>query len=77
MCAVPSVVAYDELLSGPFKTFLDCSNKIGDEVAEIAKIVEATFKTQRAFLVAAAKSKKPTEAELPKASMKILFYYWY
>ena len=33
----------------------------------MGKLVEAAFKTQRAFLVAASKSKKPTPELLPKA----------
>lgn len=63
---VPFVVAYDTLLSGPFKTFLDKSNAIGGDVAAMAKLVESAFRTQRAFLVTAAKSTKPTDAQLPK-----------
>jgi len=63
---VPHVVAYDTLLSGPFKLFLDKSNAIGNEVAEMAKLVETAFKTQRAFLVTASKSKKPSQDQLPK-----------
>ncbi|XP_076066666.1 adenylyl cyclase-associated protein 1 isoform X2 [Oratosquilla oratoria] len=66
VCTVPFVLAYDDFLSGPFKSFLDCSEKIGGDVASIAKIVQATFTTQRAFLVMVSKSKKPSEADLPK-----------
>jgi len=62
----PFVVAYDTLLTGPFKDFLDKSNQIGDHVAEMAKLVEAAFKAQRAFLVTAAKSTKPSADDLPK-----------
>jgi len=64
---VPFVTAFDTLLSGPFKHFLDKSNEVGEEVAAMGKLVEAAFKTQRAFLVAASKSKKPTPELLPKA----------
>jgi len=62
----PFVVAYDTLLTGPFKDFLDKSNQIGDHVAEMAKLVETAFKAQRAFLVTASKSTKPSAEELPK-----------
>jgi len=63
---VPFVVAFDTLLSGPFQTFIDKSNEIGGDVAEMAKLVDMAFKTQRSFLVTAAKSKKPTQEQLPK-----------
>ena len=28
----PFVIAFDEILSGPVKQFMECSEKIGDEV---------------------------------------------
>ncbi|XP_068216986.1 adenylyl cyclase-associated protein 1 isoform X2 [Palaemon carinicauda] len=65
-CTVPYVVAYDELLSGPFKIFMDCSNQIGGDVASIAKLVQETFINQRAFLVMASKSQRPLDSELPQ-----------
>lgn len=63
---VPFVVAYDTLLSGPFKTFLDKSNAIGGDVAAMAKLVDTTFRTQRSFLVTASKSTKPSQDNLGK-----------
>ncbi|XP_042222726.1 adenylyl cyclase-associated protein 1-like isoform X4 [Homarus americanus] len=65
-CTVPFVLAYDDLLSGPFKTFFDCSMKIGGDVASIAKMVQSTFINQRAFLVMASKSQRPLDSELPQ-----------
>nr|XP_053653217.1 adenylyl cyclase-associated protein 1-like isoform X2 [Cherax quadricarinatus] len=65
-CTVPFVLAYDDLLSGPFKTFFDCSMKIGGDVAAIAKMVQSTFINQRAFLVMASKSQRPLDTELPQ-----------
>ncbi|XP_069160843.1 adenylyl cyclase-associated protein 1-like isoform X2 [Procambarus clarkii] len=65
-CTVPFVLAYDDLLSGPFKTFFDCSMKIGGDVASIAKMVQSTFINQRAFLVTASKSQRPLDTELPQ-----------
>lgn len=63
---MPYVLAYDDLLSGPFKAFLETSNKIGGDVAEIAKMVQSTFINQRAFLVMASKSQRPLDIELPQ-----------
>ncbi|XP_027212254.2 adenylyl cyclase-associated protein 1 isoform X3 [Penaeus vannamei] len=65
-CTVPFVLAYDDLLSGPFKAFLDTSNQIGGDVAAIAKMVQETFINQRAFLVMASKSQRPLDSELPQ-----------
>lgn len=65
-CTVPYVLAYDDLLSGPFKTFVDCSNQIGGDVAEITKLVQETFINQRAFLVMTSKSQRPLDTELPQ-----------
>lgn len=67
-CTVPFVLAYDDLLSGPFKTFFECSMKIGGDVAAIAKLVQDTFINQRAFLVMASKSQRPLDTELPQVS---------
>ncbi|XP_071546629.1 adenylyl cyclase-associated protein 1 isoform X2 [Panulirus ornatus] len=65
-CTVPFVLAYDDLLSGPFKTFFDCSMKIGGDVENIAKLVQSAFINQRAFLVMATKSQRPLDTELPE-----------
>lgn len=65
-CTVPYVLAYDDLLSGPFKTFYDCSQKIGGDVATITKLVQECFINQRAFLVMASKSQRPLDSELPQ-----------
>lgn len=69
---MPFVVAYDDLLSGPFKTFFECSMKIGGDVATIAKLVQDAFINQRAFLVMASKSQRPLDTELPQVSIFIL-----
>ena len=55
----PIVVAYDEILSGPFKTYCELSQKIGGDVATHGAMVEAAINAQREFLVVASKSKKP------------------
>lgn len=71
-CTVPYVLAYDDLLSGPFKTFFDCSQKIGGDVATIAKLVQECFINQRAFLVMASKSQRPLDTELPQVPLSLL-----
>ncbi|KAK4304249.1 hypothetical protein Pmani_013004 [Petrolisthes manimaculis] len=65
-CTVPYVLAYDDLLSGPFKTFYECSQQIGGDVAAMAKLVQEAFINQRAFLVMASKSQRPLDSELPQ-----------
>ncbi|XP_063840722.1 adenylyl cyclase-associated protein 1-like isoform X3 [Scylla paramamosain] len=65
-CTVPFVLAYDDLLSGPFKTFFDTSQKIGGDVATITNLVQECFINQRAFLVMASKSQRPLDTELPQ-----------
>merc|ERR1711910_110857 len=39
-----SLVAFDEILNGPFRTYLDLSKRIGSEVATITEMVETAFK---------------------------------
>lgn len=74
-CTVPYVLAYDDLLSGPFKIFYDCSQKIGGDVATIAKLVQECFINQRAFLVMASKSQRPLDSELPQVLLTVVLLY--
>ena len=60
----PFVEAFDEIVSGPFKTYCELSQKIGGDVKTHVGMVEAAFKAQREFLVIASKSKKPSDKEL-------------
>merc|ERR1712179_815525 len=60
----PFVAAFDDILSGPFKTFCDLTQKIGGDVTTHGNMVEAAFKAQREFLVIASKSKKPADKDL-------------
>jgi len=64
--SVPYIVAWDDMLNGPFRSFMDKSKSIGGDVETIAKLVEGCFLTQRAFLICATKSNKPSEADFPK-----------
>ena len=56
-----SLTAYDDIVNGPFKTYLDLSKRIGDEVASIGNMVEVAFKAHRAYLEMASKAKKPAQ----------------
>jgi len=60
-----SLLAYDDIVNGPFKTYLDLSKRIGSEVATIGEMVEAAFKAHRAYLEMATKAKKPSAGDLP------------
>jgi len=60
-----SIVAFDEILNGPFRTYLELSKKIGSEVATISEMVETAFKAQRSYLEMATKAKQPSQGELP------------
>jgi len=64
--STPYIVAWDDMMNGPFKNFMDKSKLIGGEVETIAKLVQGCFLTQRAYLICATKSNKPNEADLPK-----------
>jgi len=63
--AAAFVAAFDAIISSSFKTFMDCSKKIGGDVATIAGLTEAAFKAERNFLDMASKSKKPGDKDLP------------
>lgn len=39
-----NVSYYEAILQGPFKTYLQCSSKIGGDVAAHAKLVETAFR---------------------------------
>ena len=56
-----SLTAFDDILNGPFKTYLDLSKRIGSEVATIGEMVEAAFKAHRAYLEMATKAKQPSQ----------------
>lgn len=66
VCSTPYIVAWDDMMNGPFTQFLAKSKSIGGDVETISKLVEGCFLTQRAFLICATKSNKPSEADLAK-----------
>ncbi len=59
------VSAFDEIVSGPFRTYADLSAKIGGDVAAHAISVAQAFEAQRQFLVLASKAKQPGAADMP------------
>lgn len=56
----PSIVAYDDLLDGPLKSFVETSNSIGGDVKTIAGLVDKVFNYERRFLFEASKCIKPS-----------------
>lgn len=62
----PSVAAFDEIVSGPFAAYVQCSKTIGGDVAQHAEAVQQGFKTQRQYLVVASRSKAPADGDLMK-----------
>jgi adenylyl cyclase-associated protein len=60
-----SIQTFDDIVNGPFKTYVDLSKRIGSEVATISEMVEVAFKAQRAYLEMAAKAKQPPQGDLP------------
>ncbi|XP_046383909.1 adenylyl cyclase-associated protein 1 isoform X3 [Ischnura elegans] len=65
-----SVSSYDAILQGPLKTYLQCSSKIGGDVAAHAKLVESAFNAQKEFLVTASKASAPSNSSLLQALLK-------
>ncbi|XP_071441091.1 adenylyl cyclase-associated protein 1 isoform X2 [Hetaerina americana] len=65
-----TVSSFEAILNGPFATFLQCSSKIGGDVAAHAKLVEAAFNAQKEFLITASKTSAPSNASLLQALLK-------
>jgi len=61
-----SVLAYDEIVNGAFAAFLKSSQTLGGDVAKQAELVNQGVAAQRKFLVVVSRSKKPSDADLPK-----------
>jgi len=59
-----SVTAFDDILSGIFRAFLEFSEKIGNEVATAAPMVEKAFRQQRELLRVASLAKQPSQQDL-------------
>ena len=57
----PTVIRYDDLVSGPVDTFYQLSTSIGGIVREMADKALTAIKSQRQFLVVASKSRQPSQ----------------
>nr|CAG4643315.1 EOG090X08PR [Ilyocryptus agilis] len=62
----PSVLAFDDIISGPLATYVKSSSAIGGDVAKHCGMVQEGFKAQRQFLVVASRSKAPAQDEMMK-----------
>ncbi|XP_065574310.1 adenylyl cyclase-associated protein 2-like isoform X3 [Artemia franciscana] len=62
----PNVIAFDTLLNGPLKKFVELSNTIGGDVSKVGAMVFDAFNAERGVLVIASKSKQPSQEELVK-----------
>lgn len=54
-----SVVGFQDILQGPFATYLVCSQQIGGDVATHSALVERAFQAQLQYLIIASQSKAP------------------
>jgi len=61
-----SVQDYDALVAEHVKPLVDASNKFGSELAKQVTLVDQAVQAQRALLVTAAQSKKPSDADFQK-----------
>nr|CAG8594319.1 6968_t:CDS:2 [Entrophospora candida] len=59
----PALSAYDELIEGPLKNFLELSKTIGGLVEDQSHAVKDIFIAQRDFIYIASQSKKPQTSE--------------
>ncbi|KAF2849482.1 hypothetical protein T440DRAFT_499694 [Plenodomus tracheiphilus IPT5] len=59
--APPAIEAFDDLVNGELKTWLDLSGKLGDVIEGQSKAVQQAFAAQRQFLFIANKAKKPDD----------------
>nr|CAG4641819.1 EOG090X08PR [Eurycercus lamellatus] len=62
----PSVLAFDDIVSGPLSSYVKLSKTIGGDVAQHCDMVQQGFKAQRQYLLVASRSKAPAEADLVK-----------
>jgi adenylyl cyclase-associated protein len=56
-----ALAAFDEILNGPVKQFVDIAQKIGGEIQQQSEIFHKAFKAQRDFIAIVTKSKKPAD----------------
>lgn len=58
-----SVAGFQDVLQGPFATYLVVSQQIGGDVATHCALVERAFQAQLQYLTLASQSKAPTQTE--------------
>lgn len=61
----PSVAAFQELVDQHLGQWVELSTKIGGDVAAVAPLAMACVSASKALIAEAAKSKKPSDADLP------------
>lgn len=61
-----SVMAYQDIVSGPLAQFLTLSAKIGGDVATQADFVKKAFDAQLGFVTLATENAKPSDGDLPR-----------
>lgn len=60
----PAVAAFDELVDGSFKQFIDACNNIGEDLTKISQIVQICISENRRVIKAACSCSKPSDEEL-------------
>ncbi|ESO82922.1 hypothetical protein LOTGIDRAFT_109031, partial [Lottia gigantea] len=58
--AGPTVLAFDEVLSGPLSKFVSLSDKLDSDIKHMVSLVEKSFKSQKNIIHIAAQSQKPS-----------------
>merc|ERR1711974_37236 len=66
-----SVKGWDDLIDSHFRGWSDAGKKIGGKLAEQLKILDSSVAKERAFLVIAAESKKPSDDVLGKLASPV------
>jgi len=61
--AAAAVKAYQELIDGPLKVFLEKCGEIGGDVNTIGGMLQKAFDAQKEFLVIVSRSKQPSDAD--------------
>lgn len=62
----PSVLAFDDIVSGPLSAYIKFSKTMGGDVSTHSDMVQQGFNAQRQYLLLASRSKAPSEADMMK-----------
>jgi adenylyl cyclase-associated protein len=60
----PAIEAYDEIVNGELKAWLELSGMLGEVIEDQSKAVQQAFAAQRQFIFIAIKAKKPDDRTL-------------